>query len=816
MFSPRTVPAIIAIALSGGTIAYSGATEIDANDLEFFESKIRPLLAERCYGCHSKEEKVKGELLLDSRDGWMVGGTIGPAIIPGDPEKSLIIEAIHYETEDLQMPPKGKLPDHEIALLEEWVKRGAPDPRIDESVKPKEGIDLDAGRQFWSFRPVEKQEPPAVSDADWPCSDSDRFVLAKLEENGLAPAADADPATLLRRLSYDLTGLPPSPDRVESFVAAYETDPDAAVAAEVDELLASPAFGEKWGRHWLDLARYADSNGSSFNVVLRSAWRYRNWVIEATNENLPVDDFIRKQIAGDLLPWETQEERDENLIASAYLMMGSKVLGLFDKDQLQMDVVDEQLDLFGKGLLGMTLGCARCHDHKFDPVPTADYYALAGIFTSTRTLNGRIKSPLDDESDLTIRGLGPGGDEALQAFLAEHRHDWQKTEDRIYGRRADIERLERQLEKKGGTDPGIEKELAKKRTELADYEAKWKTFPELPEWVIAPTDEAEPVDTTIRVRGGPTAHGDVVERGFLQVASWDGQPAVNPEQSGRRELAEWLVAPENPLTARVYVNRVWEKLFGEGIVRTVDNFGVRGETPTHPELLDFLAADFVENGWNLKSLVRELATSRAYRMATTVESGSTEAGIENRLLQHQNRRRLEPEEIRDSLLVFAGRLERGARGAVVDHLPLTEVNEGIGDKGVVETDHRTVYQPVIRNATMDVLEIFDFANPAMPTGKRADTTVAPQALYLMNSPFVHETTAAFGERILAPEHGETPEAVLETIFETVLCRPPTEAEIKVMLPYFYQQFEGDTMPSKHDRAKMAQALVASTLFQYLD
>ena len=791
------------------------ALAVDLNE-QFFESKVRPLLAERCYGCHSKEEKIKGELLLDSRNGWQVGGTLGPALVPGRPDESLIVEAVRYENADLEMPPKGKLPDHEIAILEEWVRRGAFDPRIDESVKSKETIDIEAGRQFWSFRPIVKYEPPEVGNTDWPRTESDRFLLAKLEENGLAPAADADPATLLRRLSYDLTGLPPSPDRVASFVAAFAADSDAAVAAEVDRLLADEGFGEKWGRHWLDLARYADSNGSSFNVVLRSAWRYRNWVIEATKENLPIDEFIRKQIAGDLLPWDTQEERDANLIASAYLMMGSKVLGLFDKDQLQMDVVDEQLDLFGKGLLGMTLGCARCHDHKFDPVPTADYYSLAGIFTSTRTLNGRIKSPLDDESDLTIRGLGPGGDEELQAFLAEHRHEWQKTEDRIYGRTRDIERLERQLEKKVGSDPEIEKELEKKRAELADYEAKWKTFPKLPNYVIAPADEAEPADTTIRVRGGPTAHGDIVPRGFLQVASWDGQPAVQDDRSGRLELAEWLVAPENPLTSRVYVNRIWEKLFGEGIVRTVDNFGVRGEAPTHPELLDYLAVRFVESGWDLKALVRELATSRAYRMATSVESGPIEAGTENRLLQHQNRRRLEPEEIRDSLLLFADRLERGPRGAVVDHLPLTEVNEGIGDKGVNETDHRTVYQPVIRNATLDVLEIFDFANPSMPTGKRADTTVAPQALYLMNSPFVHETTAAFGERILAPEFGETPEAVLETIFETVLCRPPSEAERAVMLPYFYRQFEGDAMPSKHDRAKMAQALVASTLFQYLD
>ncbi|MCP5541035.1 MAG: PSD1 domain-containing protein [Akkermansiaceae bacterium] len=796
--------------------ASTAAQAADASDdIAFFESKIRPLLVSRCYQCHSKGEKMKGELLLDSRNGWMIGGTLGPAIVPGDLDKSLLVEAVRYRDEDLAMPPKGRLPDHEIALLEEWVRRGAPDPRIDESVKAKEGIDIEAGRQFWSFRPIEKSAPPAVKNADWPRRDSDRFVLAKLEDNRLAPAADADPATLLRRLSYDLTGLPPASDRVESFVAAFAEHPDPAVAAEVDHLLASEAFGEKWGRHWLDLARYGDSNGSSFNVVTRSAWRYRNWVIEAMNANLPIDQFIRMQIAGDLLPWETQEERDDNLIAAAYLMIGSKVLGLFDKDQLQMDVVDEQIELVGKGLLGLTLGCARCHDHKFDPVPTADYYALAGIFTSTRTLNGRIKGPLEDESDVMIRGLGPGGDELLRAFLEKHRHDWEKSEDKLYGLRPQVARLEREA----GENPGDAKlaaELEKKRAELAKYEAMWRSFPELPAWVYSPMDEAEPADTTIRVRGGPTAHGDVVPRGFLQVASWDGQPLVNPEQSGRLELAEWLVAPENPLTARVFVNRVWQKLFGEGIVRSVDNFGVRGETPTHPELLDFLASDFVGNGWDLKALIRDLATSRAYRMAATVESGPTEPGIENRLLQHQNRRRLEPEEIRDTLLLLSGRLERGPRGAVVDHLPLTEVNDGLEDKGVVETNHRTVYQPVIRNTVMDVMEIFDFPNPAMPTGQRARTTVAPQALYLMNSPFVQETTAELGHRLMDPWAGSTPEAVLETIFEQVICRPPTTAEMNVLMPYFEKQFEGDPMPSPHDRAKMAQALVASTLFQYLD
>jgi len=791
------------------------ASEIAEGDLAFFEREIRPLLINRCYQCHSKEEKTKGELLLDSRNGWMVGGTLGPAIAPGDPDNSAIIQAVRYESSDLEMPPKGKLEESEIAQLEEWVRRGAPDPRQDESVVARQGIDIESGRQFWSFQPITAVSPPRV-EGDWARSPVDQFILEKLEDNDLSPAKDAEPTVFLRRLYYDLTGLPPSVARVRAFEQAWQVDPDQAIDMEVDRLLDDPGFGEKWARHWLDLARYADSNGSSFNVVLRSTWRYRNWVIRAMNENLPMDQFIQMQIAGDLLPWETQEQRDDNFVASAFLMMGSKVLGLFDKEQLQMDVVDEQIDLVGKSLLGMTLGCARCHDHKFDPVPTADYYALAGIFTSTKTLNGRIKTPLDDESALVRRGLGPGGDERLQQFLDEHRHQWERAEDKIYSLGQQIKRLERQLQNAAGNNESLVDQLEKKRQELAGYEETWASFPELPEWVLAPMDMPHPADTAIRVRGGASAHGEVVNRGFLQVVSWDGQPQVNPEQSGRLELAQWLTAAENPLTSRVFVNRVWQKLFGEGLVRTVDNFGVRGEEPTHPELLDYLAAGFVESGWDLKALVRQLTTSRSYRMATYVESGPTEQGSENRLLQRQNRRRLEPEEIRDSLLLLSGRLERGTRGAVVDHLPLTQVNGDLEGKGVVETNHRTVYQPVIRTGVMDVLEIFDFPNPEMPSGSRSKTTVAPQALYLMNSPFVQQSMEAVGNRMNNPEVGRTPEEVMGRMFELILGRLPKDEERAVLMPYFMKQFEGDSMPSPHDRAKLAQALVSSTLFLYLD
>ena len=758
-------------------------------DEAFFIEKVQPILAQRCFECHAHEKKIKGGLVLDSRAGWETGGDSGPAVVPGQVEDSLLIQAVTYARADYEMPPKGKLPENEIEILREWVAMGAPDPRGGGEAVVKAGIDIEAGRRFWSFRPLQKPQVPAVKNADWPRNDIDRFLLAKLEAAGLQPAPDADEERFQRRLSYDLTGLPGNSD-TPVFVSRK--------SARVTDLLASRPFAEKWARHWLDSARYADSNGSSFNPPYPMAWRYRNWVIDAFAQDMPFDRFVQKQIAGDLLPWTTQEERDANLIATGYLMLGSKVLGEFDKEQLFLDVVDEQVDTIGQSLLGLTLGCARCHDHKFDPVPQRDYYALAGIFTSTVTLQDRFGGAKEDESDWSRRGLGPGGDERLQAFLAEHRYDWIKASAKAYQKR-----------RGKGKDPAGP-------DEPDPFETLSRLESQMPPYAEAVQDAPQAGDTELRIRGVPSSRGERVPRGFLQVAAFPGQPEVNPARSGRLELAEWIASSQNPLTARVIVNRVWQKLFGEGIVRTVDNFGTRGEPPTHPELLDYLASRLIEHEWRLKPLIAEIVESRAYGMSTRHHPEAAAVDPENKLLWRQNRRRLEPEEIRDTLLLLGGTLDPGPVDTLVPGLPFKDLQGSDAKYLAVASPHRTIYQPVIRTMERDEYQIFDFAPTAVTTGQRARTTVAPQALYFMNAPFVQEQARRFAERIAGHRDGVNPEPVVRAAWREAIGRDPSPEELRLLGAYLETQFEGPPGPTVHDLGKLCQAILASTSFQFID
>lgn len=793
-------------------------------EIAFFQEKVEPLLKKHCYECHSHvADKASGGLVLDSKAGWESGGDFGPAVVPGKPEESPFITAINYDDFVLQMPPDGKLPAEEIAILVQWVEFGAPDPRTDGQAAEKQGIDLDGGRQFWSFRPLSHPRPPVTSDREGPVTEVDRFVLKPLEDAGLSPVRDAEPEVLLRRLYYDLTGLPPSPAQLNSFVARVRgregiTDKSyqAAIEQECEHLLASPAFGEKWGRHWLDVARYADSNGSSFNPPFREAWRYRNWVIDSFNGDRPFDDFVMRQVAGDLLPYDTQEERDGNLIATGYLMLGSKVLGEFDKEVLQMDVVDEQLDVIGKSLLGLSLGCARCHDHRFDPIPQSDYYALAGILTSTVTLEDRIGGLKDDESDWSRRGLGPGGDQMLSEFLQNDRYKWHRATVTAFDAREALDKLVRE-----SRSPSTERKreligkLEEARAKAEESEAKLRELESrMPTFAMAARDADDPADTELRIRGVAGSTGEVVPRGFLQVASYEGQPIVNVEQSGRLELARWLVSSQNPLTARVWVNRVWKHLFHEGIVRSVDDFGSRGEAPTHPELLDHLASRFIDNGWRTKPLIRTIVTSRAYRMSTAASPVAEDTDPENRLLWRQNRRRLEPEEIRDTLLILNETLDPLPAAGPIDHLPITDVSNRLANLNLSD-NRRTIYQPVIRTLEPDVLQIFDFANTAMPTGSRPTTTVAPQALYFLNSPLVQETAESVAVQ-LTSEYGREPSDLIPAAFLRLTGREPTSLEVALLERYLAHQFEGPPGPTDHDAAKLVQVILASTQFQFLD
>jgi len=803
----------------------SRAADISREQEEFFEREVRPILVKRCYECHSADaDFAYGNLFLDSRDGWSEGGDHGPAIVPGQPSKSLLIDAIRYERENFEMPPEGKLPEEETTALVRWVRMGAPDPRT-ARVREVEEADPDKGLDHWAVQPISNPEPPVVSNAEWPRSSIDRFVLARLEQQGFKPANDAADLQWLRRVSFDLTGLPPSERLVREFLSNSGSTGRQRI---VDQLLNTDAFGERWGRHWLDVARYSDSNGSSHNVPFYNGWRYRNWVIDAVNTDMPIDRFLKAQIAGDLMEADSRDERDANVIATGYLMFGPKVLGLFDKEELTMDTIDEQIDTIGKSMLGLTLGCARCHDHKFDPVPTADYYALAGILRSTVTLDGRWDSPKADESDWSRRAIGGATDEEVQRFLAEHKFKLRDLRGDVARSRESMEDLDREL--RGAIQSGDETYAAEVQEKLEKEKAKLdKLVGEMqpleqqePLMAMAVRDVAEPANEHIRIRGEPHSFGDEVPRGFLSAASWEGQPVVDESTSGRLQLAEWIASDRNPLTARVYVNRVWHLLTGSGIVRTVDNFGVRGEQPSHPELLDHLATQFIEHGWSLKWLVREIVLSRTYGMDTAHDEAGYAVDPENRLLWKMNRRRLGPEALRDGMLEIAGLLERERVDGVVAEYPPNSLGGGSKPVEIPDDNRRSIYIPLIRNSLPEFFEIFDFADPQVTTPRRPVTAVAPQALFLLNSPFMFKVSEHTAERLLAESGTDaTNEELVRQTFRRIVNRPPTSEEAEIAASYLKSDTsDASSLAAAEERVGqltlLCQAIFASTQFQYLD
>jgi len=773
----------------------------DEKQIAYFNEYIQPLLEKHCFDCHSHETgEASGGLVLDSKAGWQIGGDSGPAIVPGKADESLLLHVINHSVDGLEMPPDGKLSADQLQMFKTWIDSGAHDPRKGKAATRTQ-IDIEAGRQWWAFQPVKQEFAPQLS--------IDHFLNRKLRKAGIKPAPLASDRILLRRLSYDLTGLPYDEVDGENYESA------------VDRLLGSPQFGEKWGRHWLDLARYADSNGSSFNPPFRRAWKYRNWVINSFNNDLPINEFFRKQIAGDLLPYDSQSERDNNLIATGYLMLGSKVLGTFDKEQLILDVVDEQLDTIGKSMLGMTIGCARCHDHKFDPIQQADYYALAGFFTSTVTLHDRLGGPKEDESDWSRRGLGNGNDQRLRKFINENGYSWIKATQKTFHGRRNLTRLQKEFAEAQDENKQqeLKKKIAKERRSLDEWANKLENLSkQLPDYAMAVRDSASPADEALRIRGVASSRGEVIPRGFLQVASSENpRPTIPAGTSGRVALADWIASDSNPLTARVFVNRVWKHLFREGLVRSVDNFGIQGEKPTHAELLDYLTAKFIQGGWKVKPLIREIVLSEAYRRRVTI---SPKNDPENRLLSHQNRRRLEPEELRDTLLKLSGRLDHSKGRGMIDHLPIGDVSN-LGTAIAVSDNRRTVYQPVIRTLEPTVLQVFDAPVNTMATGSRARTIVSPQALYLLNSDEVQHACRLMSERFIKPTDLGTRDVatigrISKTVFNRIVGREPTEDEHTILTRYLIEQADGDSGLSHHDAMKLCQMIVASTQFQFVD
>ncbi len=779
------------------------------DSVEYFETHVRPVLAQHCYACHSsKSKKIEGGLVLDTAIGWQSGGDSGPALIPGEPDQSLLVAAMKYE--GIEMPPEGRLSDDVVAKIEAWVKAGANDPRsgdLPESLR--RSINLEEGKKFWAFQPPvprpipESNAASASADGQRVASRVDAFLDIERRAREIPLAPEASPDVALRRLSFDLTGLPPDPEVVRAYVA----DPSRQHWSRiVDQYLASPEFAEHWGRHWLDVARYADSNGSDFNATFHHAWRYRNWVVQAVARDLPVDQFIRMQVAGDLMPFADDAQRADQLVATSFLMIGPKMLSERNKDKLRMDVVDEQIDTIGKTFMGLTLGCARCHDHKFDPIPTEDYYALAGIFRSTRTLQGESQKYVSAWKDTLL----PVAQARIDEVTA---HQKRATEfDK------EIKRLTKEIEtaKKATTeDQGVNEQLGTLEAKLKETQESLKAHKETAPEPLPMAFAAQDMDTTaignafVCIRGEVENEGAHVERGFLQVCSLEAPP-MPTASSGRLELADWLTHPRHPLVSRVYVNRVWMLLFGEGLVRTLDNFGIQGETPSHPELLDHLALEFMEQGWSLKQLVRRLACSDAYRLSCELNPAAEAKDPENRYLWRAHRKRVPAEGLRDTLVQAAGLLSRTPSVNVMQSFgTLVDQNVSSTSVSVARTTRRTVYEPVIRNYVSPLLVAFDFADPDLIVPQRPTTNVPAQALVLLNSPEVLEYVKKIHARMLQGTSDSSTERT-EWIYLQLLGRHPSTEEMELA-----SQSLG-AHPIDSDWQSLIHALVASTAFRLLD
>ncbi len=768
------------------------------SDAEYFESKVRPVLVENCYQCHGPAAKtVFGNLRIGNREALLKGGDSGPAVVPGQPDDSLLIRAIRHDG-PVKMPPSGKLKAADVDALTEWVKRGAvwpaetvtrPTPAATKSVEERR-------KEHWAWQAIRKSNPPPVKNAGWAQGALDRFILDKLEQSKLAPAPDADPYTLIRRVYFTILGLPPKPDEVEAFTK----DPSGpALEAVVDRLIRSPQFGEKWGRQWLDSTYFADTIDVGRRIPAPHAWRYRDYVIDSFNQDKPFNQFIVEQVAGDLLPHETPEQRRRQLIATGLLSLGPWALVNADKDQLKMDVVDLQIDLIGKSFLGLTLACSRCHDHKFDPIPQKNYYAVAGILASTQTLKGIMT---DVFSDLNRARLPETAAEAAaheretakyQAQLA----DMKSREDSLDRQKKELDsKLAEAKEAKADEQP-LTKERGEVESRLGQLRGRIKLLeymkPVLP-LTFAVEDAETPSNCHINIRGNAHMLGDEAQRGFVEIATL-GKPPTIARGSGRLELARWLASATNPLTPRVFVNRVWHGVFGAGIVRSLDNFGLRGETPSHPELLDYLSARFMEEGWSTKKLVRELVLSRTFRMASGPNQTAQEADPENRLLWRMNRQRLAGEEIRDAMLAISGQLEEGGGGPSLGlEIPgnLKAFEPTFIDEKLRLSDHvknrRTVYLPVLRKSqldSLDMLNLFGFPDANQINSQRSNTNVPTQALYLMNSPFYLEQSRALA-RLTELREGLYDRSRVADLIWRVYNRRATDEEIHAGLDFVYE------------------------------
>jgi cytochrome c551/c552 len=916
-----------------------------ADGLEFFEAKIRPVLANNCFGCHGPKTQMAG-LNLSTAVDFLKGGDNGPVVAKGDTEKSRIIQVVGYQGK-IKMPPAGKLSDEEIENLKSWVKMGAPWPDIVSGSAQNEKKERDghAGNHFWAFQPVKNPSPPTVRSKHWVQTPLDPFILAKLEDKGIVPSAPADKLTLLRRATYDLTGLPPTEKEIQEFVS--DTSPDAFPKV-VDRLLASPRYGERWGRDWLDVARYADSTGADEDHVYPHAWRYRDYVIDAFNRDLPYDQFITEQLAGDLLPAAKPGEVNvKGIVATGFLALGPKPIAQQDKVKMVYDVVDEQIDVTAKAFLGLTVSCARCHDHKFDPISTKDYYSMASIFASTKSfqkIEGTVSQiyfeplvpkevySLYDEHQKKvsakkkeIQGIIDEEGARYAARLRSRLSDYMVAAWTVYQQGAcagdlatqqglELEVLERwvkYLKPDEEVKPHLERWHQAEPTSVAaiakEYQARfeasardwdqtlvnWKSKveaalkantepPEKPKFdagkdrffsevsfgiaepdtgnIVQPgpltlpetgqdrvftedsrqrlsvlreelallnkssppgppmacaVAEGQSIQQRVFVRGSHENPGEIVPKGFPQIVAGPNPPEIR-QGSGRLELARWLTDPNRPLTARVMVNRIWQWHFGEGLVRTPSNYGKMGLKPTHPELLDFLAGQFIRSGWSIKAMHRLIMLSSTYQMSSQITREKAAVDPSNELWSHFNRRRLAVEEIRDSFLCMDEALDLTMGGSLMAG---TEQADGKGGPAVdpVNVKRRTVYLPLRRSNLLSLLNLFDFGDATTTSEGRTRTNVAPQALFMMNSHFILERSRSLAEYLLrAPDLDDAHR--VQQAYLISLSRKPAAREIQDAVRYV------DNFPRKGSGAEtrleawqsFCQVLMASNEFIYVD
>ena len=929
---------------------------------EFFEKKIRPALVEHCLECHSGETDSSGGLVLDSRVGWTRGGDFGPAVVPGDASKSLLMKAIEYADPEMQMPPDGKLDPSTIQAFRQWIRSGAVDPRespgLATDTNRQSGLPVDRAQEHWAYRPMVIQrmvKPILFSNAET-SSKIDRFIDDRLSEVGLKASPAAGRRALVRRLSFDLHGLPPSAETTESFLA--DTSP-LGYQRLVDRLLASPRFGEHFARRWMDVVRYAESI-TLRGFILPQAWRYRDYLIASFNADRPFDQMIRDQLAGDLLAVDDLDETQRRAVATGFLAFGNSNLEDQDKTKLEFDHIDEQLETIGRAFLAQTIGCARCHDHKFDPIPTRDYYALAGIMRSTTPLKHANLSkwiekplPLDpatesyfqdidfrvqafsaeldalkstekanskransvvpvdsldgivvDDADATFVGKwkastfvksyvgegyrhdeteGKGGkavtfeppeiesgryevrmsytshenratnvrvrvfsaiesttlfvnqrkrppEEGLwvslgvfpfekegQAFVIVSNEDADGCVivDAIQFRSAENGQRKTDSKVQDGDSTDAEIVAAKSKRLSAELKRLRSELDERPRYLTI--SESEPrQEIAIRIRGNVHQLGETVPRGFLTAIA----PAkiladrIGSTGSGRVELADWIADKRNPLTGRVYANRLWSWLMGDGLVATENNFGTTGQTPSHPELLDLLATELMDHNWSTKHLVRTIVTSEAYRRSVTEDPDRIAVDPSNRLYSSGSLKRMPVESVRDAMLLVSGELDLNLGGSLI--LPKTSSDYGYQH----DSTRRSVYQPVFRNSLPPLFGIFDFADSSVSVGQRSRSTVAPQSLAMMNHPWIVARARFASRRLLDDPSISDTSALIDRLYASCFSRMPDARERELCTKFLqtdqHELGDRETMPT-HDRlCDLIQSLYASIDFRYLE